>query len=616
MRRHRPLVVATALLLFGLQLGGCAVGAFVAPCTTSSSTCGAPPPSSSSSFASAGTGTSGIIGSGSGTGTGTGATSHAPRARAAEHDDCGDDDWPAPQDGSPAYRQQTPHSGRHFLPSHPSYHRRRRRSPSHWRTSRRKRDTVRSFVLRRLVPNALRPDAHRTKTNRFMEGWYYRLTLPPSQGTASFAFIFSIDDPVGGRGGERGGTDLSLSAAQVMGPDDGYIVQTDRDDAKFWAWEAAQGLGCTFEWEKDDNEGDNTDDDNIDSVEWTNRMTTAMHPEEWRRRVRTGFQMLPTSLQGRLVGRDGTERDAVQLGVGNDHDTEDDDSIDHPTTTVTPAVAVCDFDMSIEPLAGWGDDQDGARQRSTAGWLAGFAVFEPHWQVTLADARATGSVNWNGTRYNFTDAPFYAEKNWGGAFPSKWYWVQCNAFEGYDRLSVTAGGGTHKIPLGQTESLGMVSIHYDGVFYEGVPWTGSMEWDVDTWGKWVLKGRCTSGERLFEAEVRATCDPETTPGVTLRAPTQKDGLAYFCRDSFLADTTLSLWALRWDDDAKDYVRVDGPPIIDCATSKQGGVEVGGGPWWDTWKATSNMKQPMRSLVAFPYKLSRFRQKIFGARDQY
>jgi hypothetical protein len=77
----------------------------------------------------------------------------------------------------------------------------------------------------------------------------------------------------------------------------------------------------------------------------------------------------------------------------------------------TPAPAVCDFDMSIRPLSGWGDDgADARQQRSTAGWLASFAVFEPHWQVTLADARASGTVNWNGTLYEFVDAPFYAEK--------------------------------------------------------------------------------------------------------------------------------------------------------------------------------------------------------------
>ena len=297
----------------------------------------------------------------------------------------------SPQDGGgPAYPQQTPHSGRHFLPSHPAYHHRRQRE--------RKRDRIRRWARLGLglsFGGGGARGARRTKSRRFMEGWYYRLTLPPSQGDASFAFIFSIDDPVGSGG--TGGTDLSLAAAQVMGPGDGYIVQADRDDTKFWAWEASQGLGCTFGWKDDGDEGGDEDGDR-------NAMTTALHPDEWRRRVRTGFQVLPNSLQGRLVGRDGTERDAVVLGGPRD-DTRSGDA------KSTPAPAVCDFDMSIRPLSGWGDDGSDARQqRSTAGWLASFAVFEPHWQVTLADARATGTVNWNGTRYDFVDAPFYAEK--------------------------------------------------------------------------------------------------------------------------------------------------------------------------------------------------------------
>mmetsp|Transcript_17441 Transcript_17441/g.34974 ORF Transcript_17441/g.34974 Transcript_17441/m.34974 type:complete len:558 (+) Transcript_17441:167-1840(+) len=476
---------------------------------------------------------------------------------------------PILEDGRRAYPQQTPHSGRHFLPSHPSYH---------TRSSRTFRSLLSSpgGLLRRLNP--LKRNAFKTKRKRFMEGWYYRLTLPESN--ASFAFIFSIDDPIS-RGGTRNGTDLSLAAMQIMGPDDGYMTQCDRDDSKFWAWEASQGLGCTFEWNDDATDDDDDDDDEKED----RRMITAMDPTDWREKVKTGFQVLPNRLQGKLNGRNGAERDAL-LGKG--------------------APSICDFDMSITPLSGWGDDvrddvdRTSSKQRSTAGWLASFAVFEPHWQVTLADARATGTVNWNGTIYEFDDAPFYAEKNWGGSFPSHWYWVQCNAFDGYDRLSVTAGGGTRKIPLGKTESLGMVSVHYDGVFYEAVPWTGDMEWDVDPWGRWILTGRCTSGTRLFEAQVKATCNPEITPGVTLRAPTKDNGLAYFCRDSFLADTSLSLWQLRWDEEIGDHVRVDGPPIIDCATSKQGGIEIGGGPWWDTWKSKSNMKEPMKTLVAFPY----------------
>ena len=95
---------------------------------------------------------------------------------------------------------------------------------------------------------------------------------------------------------------------------------------------------------------------------------------------------------------------------------------------------------------------------SLVGWLASYyAVFEPHWQVAMTDARATGSVTWKNETYSFENVPFYAEKNWGGAFPIKWYcWCQCNSFDGFidkeNSLSVTAGGGTQKIPLGQTES--------------------------------------------------------------------------------------------------------------------------------------------------------------------
>ena len=93
-----------------------------------------------------------------------------------------------------------------------------------------------------------------------------------------------------------------------------------------------------------------------------------------------------------------------------------------------------EFDMMIRPVAGWGNypplsstvytttpsnttyipkNVGGYRQYSTAGWLASFPVFEPHWQITMAHARATGTVNWNGTLYKFEDAPFYGEKNWG-----------------------------------------------------------------------------------------------------------------------------------------------------------------------------------------------------------
>uniref|UniRef100_A0A7R9WVA5 Uncharacterized protein n=1 Tax=Craspedostauros australis TaxID=1486917 RepID=A0A7R9WVA5_9STRA len=129
-----------------------------------------------------------------------------------------------------------------------------------------------------------------------------------------------------------------------------------------------------------------------------------------------------------------------------------------------------------------------------------------------------------------------------------------------------------------------------------------MQWDVSAWGQWKLSGRCTDAknDKVFEAEVVAVCSQDA--GVVLRAPTQDEGLEYFCKDSFLAQTTLSLWELEYDATSKEYRR--GEVIIDKAVSSQGAVEVGGGPWWSPWRGVSRMKQPMKFLVGLPYRFSR------------
>jgi Tocopherol cyclase len=51
------------------------------------------------------------------------------------------------------------------------------------------------------------------------------------------------------------------------------------------------------------------------------------------------------------------------------------------------------------------------------------------WQVLMAEGAASGWLKWGDTVHEFHNAPAYAEKNWGGGFPSKWLWVQCNTFE-------------------------------------------------------------------------------------------------------------------------------------------------------------------------------------------
>ncbi|KAK1743467.1 tocopherol cyclase [Skeletonema marinoi] len=369
---------------------------------------------------------------------------------------------------------------------------------------------------------------------------------------------------------------------QLLGPDDTYLVQSDEDDTKFWGWKYAQGLGCTFEWKEEEE----IDDSAKQSI-------AAMTPEEWRDRVKTGFQILPFHLQGRLDGHDGT-----QGGVKSNQGV----------------AGKAEYDISLRPVAGWGQypplssqlqhqNETSTKQTysqfSTAGWLAKFPVFEPHWQITMAHARATGSINWNGTVYEFKDAPFYGEKNWGGAFPTKWYWSQCNSFDDYPDLSFTAGGGIRILPFSflpgkRTETLGLIGIHYQGSFYEFVPWTSESEWEVDPWGTWKFRGRCTDKGKKFEADIVVTTD-EDVPGVLLRAPTKDEGMQYFCRDSGFGNAVVSLCELEWDDNARDYIR---------ATSRQCTVEVGGGPWWSTWKVKSQMSPILKKLIRLPYAFRR------------
>lgn len=46
------------------------------------------------------------------------------------------------------------------------------------------------------------------------------------------------------------------------------------------------------------------------------------------------------------------------------------------------------WEYSTKPVYGWGDVT--AKQKSTAGWLAAFPLFEPHWQICMAGGLSTG----------------------------------------------------------------------------------------------------------------------------------------------------------------------------------------------------------------------------------
>ena len=61
--------------------------------------------------------------------------------------------------------------------------------------------------------------------------------------------------------------------------------------------------------------------------------------------------------------------------------------------------------------------------------MTALSVFEPHWQVTMAHGLASGWIETDGDRVEFSDCPAYSEKNWGGAgFPLKWWWTSATRF--------------------------------------------------------------------------------------------------------------------------------------------------------------------------------------------
>lgn len=353
---------------------------------------------------------------------------------------------------------------------------------------------------------------------RFFEGWYFRLTLPePAQ---TFAFMYSIDDP-------NGGTAQSGGAAQILGPHETYYCRTFPDVTQFWAWLPRLGVG---HWRTSTRK------------EQTTRKARYLSPQSFETEVREGYQATTHLHQGKLLSPSGK----IQAR----------------------------WHYETEIIATWGEP----KPRATAGWLSFLPIFEPGWQVLIAHGMATGWIEWRGfdekaaradtglTRYTFEQAPAYAEKNWGGAFPAKWFWMQCNAFAEEPSLSVTAAGGIREV-LVLKEDVGLIGIHYKGKFYEFFSTKTRFSWIVAPWGHWQVTAESFSHRVVLTGRA-------TDEGAWVRVPT-REGMQFLCRDTTHGELTLQLWA-----------HGDQSTLIVEAHSQLAGLEVGGGPWAETWIVSS------------------------------
>ena len=314
--------------------------------------------------------------------------------------------------------------------------------------------------------------------------------------------MYSIDDPAGG-------TDQSGGVAQILGPDETYYCRTFPNVDRFWAWPHRLGLG---HWRQ------------------ANSWPGYLNPEKFAREVTEGYQVTATQHQGRLLAPNGSVE--------------------------------AEWDYQTEPIFGWGD----RTQQATAGWLSYLPIFEPGWQVLMAHGTATGQMRWRGKDYAFENAPVYAEKNWGGAFPEKWFWLQCNAFADEPSLSITAAGGVREV-LVWKENVAIIGIHYQGKFYEFASTQTDFTWQIDPWGFWQLTAR----SYRYKVVVTGKAMDE---GAYVRVPT-KTGMQFLCRDTTHGDLRVQLWKIDCAAQSKDRLILD-------ETSQLAGLEVGGKPWETRW----------------------------------
>ncbi|KAF7830122.1 Tocopherol cyclase, chloroplastic [Senna tora] len=377
---------------------------------------------------------------------------------------------------------------------------------------------------------------------KFFEGWYFKLSIPERR--QSFCFMYSVESPAFTKKltpleVAQYGPRFTGVGAQILGADDKYICQFSEESQNFWGSRHELMLGNTFVAKP--------------NLRPPNREVL---PQEFEKRVLEGFQVTPLWHQG-FIRDDGR-------------------------TNYLETVKTARWEYSTRPVYGWGDV--GSKQKSTAGWLAVFPVFEPHWQICMAGGLSTGMCYLSIYCLLFDNAPSYSEKNWGGGFPRKWFWVQCNVFEGASgEISLTAAGGLRQIP-GLTENFenaALVGIHYGGTFYEFVPWNGVVNWEVTPWGYWFMSA--DNGRHLVELE--ATTED---PGTTLRAPTAESGFAPACKDTCFGMLKLQMWERRYDGSK-------GKKVLDV-TSNMAAVEVGGGPWFNTWKGQTSTPEILKNAL--------------------
>lgn len=364
----------------------------------------------------------------------------------------------------------------------------------------------------------------------FFEGWYIRVVLPSS--ATSLAFMYSIED---GRTGRiqvlsSAGDELLVSRALVDGffPARCHLPTTG---LRIGQWGRTSDL----------------------LSEERARHARSLAPTLFQRHILTGYQLSMQQHHGAvLTGDVDMELSQVSALRGN---------------------VACSFDMQLTPMLTWGLDGS----RSTGTWLTRFQIFEPGWQIISAFALSTGTLqDWHGRVFRFDNAPTYIEKNWGSAFPSRWFWLQCNVFDEIREQAPASWPGESDTPLAMTgvgarrelcwpgqpgrvlttETIGMIAFHWRGLFWEFAPWNCRfIRWSV-RWGQWHVEAQGTRYSVTVSAET-------SEPGTLVLGPT-RSGMDFVVRDGTRGTLRLVLYDLQQN-----------AVLLDALCYERAAVEIGG-----------------------------------------
>jgi tocopherol cyclase len=421
------------------------------------------------------------------------------------------------------------------------------------------------------------------QSKRFFEGWYFRLTQPEEIGK-SVSLIFHVFDPDDSKSSRRG------FGAQCVGPNGEYLYRASEDVNRFRAEAHKLEIFSDFGRPSDAMMIPKIDD--VEVIDFDDE-------NDEKRKEFFEVSKLGTKHRGYLRAKKDDEERSSTISPWFGSDVKE----------------YVKWDIDVQPLKTYGSGSESDKAVSPAGWLASLPLLEPHYQILFAHAMASGYVEIDGEKTVFSNAPFYAEKNWGGGgFPRKWFWTQCNSFPEYPDLSVVATGANRGVVVspGTYEDVGMIAIHYGDLFIQFSPVgadktvktkssyvgentivkTTTFKWKIHPWGSWEVFATGGSYECIITGSCERDLQKSKTTVLRAPAPDNTTGMLPLCRETFSGDLQVSLYKIDFKTKQRTKTIFEN---VDAG--KTACLEVGGGPWEEPWEISADVKDPLASALA-------------------